>query len=66
MDNLYKVKWYRFLWDVFLCFLGLYGGFEVYYGVFFFILVKKKKYIIEEEFIEMIGLYVLVLGFSSI
>lgn len=65
MDNLHKVKWYRFLWDVFLCSLGSYGGPEAHYGVFSSILVKKKKYITEEELTEMIGLYALVPGPSS-
>ncbi|ABX81525.1 chromate efflux transporter [Acholeplasma laidlawii] len=65
MDNLHKVKWYMFLWDVFLCSLGSYGGPEAHYGVFSSILVKKKKYITEEELTEMIGLYALVPGPSS-
>lgn len=65
MDNLHKVKWYIFLWDVFLCSLGSYGGPEAHYGVFSSILVNKKKYISEEELTEMIGLYALVPGPSS-
>lgn len=65
MDNLHKVKWYMFLWDVFLCSLGSYGGPEAHYGVFSSILVKNKKYITEEELTEMIGLYALVPGPSS-
>ncbi|WP_264229362.1 chromate efflux transporter [Acholeplasma laidlawii] len=65
MDNLHKVKWYMFLWDVFLCSLGSYGGPEAHYGVFSSILVKQKKYITEEELTEMIGLYALVPGPSS-
>ncbi len=54
-----------FLWDVFLCSLGSYGGPEAHYGVFSSILVKKKKYLTEEELTEMIGLYALVPGPSS-
>jgi len=60
-----KIKWTTFLWDVFMCSLGSYGGPEAHYGVFSSILVKKKKYITEEELTEMIGLYALVPGPSS-
>ena len=54
-----------FLWNVFLCSLGSYGGPEAHYGVFSSILVKKMKYLTEEELTEMIGLYALVPGPSS-
>lgn len=54
-----------FLKDVFLCFLGSYGGPEAHYGVFSSILVDKKKYLTEQELTEMIGLYSLVPGPSS-
>lgn len=54
-----------FLWDVFMCSLGSFGGPEAHYGVFSSILVKKKKYLTEEELTEMIGLYALVPGPSS-
>lgn len=60
-----KVKWSSFLWDVFMCSLGSYGGPEAHYGVFSSILVGKKKYLTEEELTEMIGLYALVPGPSS-
>ena len=65
MENKEKVKWYIFLWDVFMCALGSYGGPEAHYGVFSSIMVKKKKYVTEEELTEMIGLYALVPGPSS-
>ncbi len=60
-----KVKWGTFLWDVFMCSIGSYGGPEAHYGVFSSVLVEKKKYLIEEELTEMIGLYALVPGPSS-
>ncbi|MDD4643347.1 MAG: chromate efflux transporter [Erysipelotrichaceae bacterium] len=60
-----KVKWSSFLWDVFMCSLGSYGGPEAHYGVFSSIMVEKKKYLTEEELTEMIGLYALVPGPSS-
>jgi len=65
MEHKVKVKWTTFLWDVFMCSLGSYGGPEAHYGVFSSILVKKKKYITEEELTEMIGLFALVPGPSS-
>lgn len=65
MDKTKKVKWSTFLWDIFMCSLGSYGGPEAHYGVFSSILIKKKKYITEEELTEMVGLYALVPGPSS-
>jgi chromate transport protein ChrA len=58
-------KWSTFLWDVFMCSLGSYGGPEAHYGVFSSIMVQKKKYLTEEELTEMIGLYALVPGPGS-
>jgi chromate transporter len=63
LDN--KVNWGTFLWDVFMCSIGSYGGPEAHYGVFSSVLVEKKKYLTEEELTEMIGLYALVPGPSS-
>lgn len=60
-----EVRWGSFLWDVFMCSLGSYGGPEAHYGVFSSILVQKKKYLSEEELSEMIGLFALVPGPSS-
>lgn len=60
-----KVKWTQFLFDVFLCSLGSYGGPEAHYGVFSQILVRKRGYITEEILTEMIGVYALVPGPSS-
>lgn len=65
MNEKKKVKWSRFLWDVFMCSLGSYGGPEAHYGVFSSLLVEKKKYLTEEELTEMIGLYALTPGPSS-
>ncbi|MFA7417124.1 MAG: chromate efflux transporter [Acholeplasma sp.] len=65
MNEASAVKWYIFLWDVFLCALGSYGGPEAHYGIFSSILVKRRKYITEEVLTEMIGLYALVPGPSS-
>jgi len=60
MSEKKKVKWSSFLWEVFMCSLGSYGGPEAHYGVFSSIMVEKKKYLTEEELTEMIGLYVSV------
>lgn len=60
-----KVKWSRFLLDVFWCSLSSYGGPEAHYGIFSSMLVEKKKYIKETELTEMIGLYAIVPGPSS-
>ncbi|OHD28873.1 MAG: hypothetical protein A2Y31_06730 [Spirochaetes bacterium GWC2_52_13] len=65
MSERIKVKWSQFLWDVFICSLGSYGGPEAHYGVFSSILVEKRNYLKEEELTEMIGLYALVPGPSS-
>lgn len=65
MEDKKKVKWSNFLWDVFMCSLGSYGGPEAHYGVFSSLLVDKHKYLTEEELTEMIGLYTLVPGPSS-
>lgn len=65
MENKDQIKWNHFLWDIFMCSLGSYGGPEAHYGIFSSILVKKKKYLTEEELTEMIGLYALVPGPSS-
>ena len=58
-------KYLQFLWDVFICALGSYGGPEAHYGVFSKVLVDKKKYLSEEELGELIGLYSLVPGPGS-
>lgn len=60
-----KIKWSTFLYDIFMCSLGSYGGPEAHYGIFSSMLVKKKKYLTEEELMEMIGLFALVPGPSS-
>ena len=61
----HTVRWGTFLKDVFLCFIGSFGGPEAHYGVFSSVLVEKKKYLTEQELTEMIGLYALVPGPSS-
>jgi len=60
-----RPSWSTFLWDVFTCSLGSFGGPEAHYGVFSSVLVKQKRYLTEEELTELIGLYALVPGPSS-
>lgn len=60
-----NIKWSMFLYEVFMCSLGSYGGPEAHYGIFSSVLVEKKKYLTEEELMEMIGLFALVPGPSS-
>lgn len=64
MDKV-KPSWSTFLWDIFMCSVGSYGGPEAHYGVFSSILVKRRQYLREEDLTEMIGLYALVPGPSS-
>lgn len=64
-NKMKKVKWSTFLYDVFMCSLGSYGGPEAHYGIFSSVLVEKKKCLTEEELTEMIGLFALVPGPSS-
>lgn len=54
-----------FLWDVFLCSLGAYGGPEAHFGVFSHQLVQKKNYVTQEELTEYIALTTLIPGPSS-
>ena len=58
-------KWRSFLWDVFICSLGAYGGPEAHYGIFMDQLVTKKKYLKEEEFVELMALTQILPGPSS-
>lgn len=60
-----KTAWKTFLWDVFICSLGSYGGPEAHYGVFTNQLVEKKKYVTEEELVELIALTGILPGPSS-
>lgn len=60
-----NVKWSTFLWDVFVCSLGAYGGPEAHYGVFTDQMVIKKKYLSEEELVELIALTGILPGPSS-
>ena len=60
-----KVKYSTFLWDVFICSLGAYGGPEAHYGVFSDQMVVKKGYITEEELTELIALTGILPGPSS-
>lgn len=54
-----------FLWDVFLCSLGAYGGPEAHFGIFIDQLVVKKRYLSEEEMAEFIALTTILPGPSS-
>ena len=65
MDDKAPVKWKTFLWDVFVCSLGAYGGPEAHYGVFTERLVQKKRYLTEAELGEYIALTSIVPGPSS-
>ena len=60
-----KVSYKTFLWDVFLCSLGAYGGPEAHYGVFTDQMINKKHYITEEELVELIALTGILPGPSS-
>lgn len=57
--------WSTFLWDVFICSLGAYGGPEAHYGVITDQMITKKKYLTEEELIELIALTGILPGPSS-
>ncbi len=61
----HKVKWSRFLKDVFICSLGAYGGPAAHYGVFTDQLVTKKAYIQEEDLVELIALCSVLPGPTS-
>lgn len=65
MDNKREVAWPTFLFDVFICSLGAYGGPEAHYGVFADQMVTKKKYISEEELAELMALTTILPGPSS-
>ena len=60
-----QVKYSTFLWDVFMCSLGAYGGPEAHYGAFSDQMVTKKGYITEEELTELIALTGILPGPSS-
>lgn len=60
-----KVSYRTFLWDVFLCSLGAYGGPEAHFGVFTDQMINKKHYITEEELVELIALTGILPGPSS-
>lgn len=60
-----KVSYGTFLWDVFICSLGAYGGPEAHYGVFADQMITKKHYITEEELVELIALTGILPGPSS-
>ncbi|MEG0238877.1 MAG: chromate efflux transporter [Anaerorhabdus sp.] len=55
----------RFLFDVFICSLGAYGGPEAHFGIFYSQLVNKKKYLTEEELIELNALCSILPGPTS-
>lgn len=59
------VKWKDFLFDVFICSIGAYGGPEAHFGVITDQMVIKKKYLSEEELIELIALTGILPGPSS-
>lgn len=56
---------HAFLWDVFLCSLGAFGGPEAHFGVFSHQLVAKKHYVTEDELTEYIALTTMIPGPSS-
>lgn len=58
-------KWKSFLWDIFICSLGAFGGPEAHYGVFTDQLVTKKQHLTEEELVELIALCSFLPGPSS-
>lgn len=60
-----KVSYLEFLWDVFICSLGAYGGPEAHYGIFADQMVTKKKYITEAELVELMALTGILPGPSS-
>jgi chromate transporter len=60
-----SISYRTFLWDVFLCSLGAYGGPEAHFGVFSHQLVQKKNYVTQEELTEYIALTTLLPGPSS-
>ena len=65
MNQQPKVPWKTFLWDVFVCSMGAFGGPEAHYGVFTERMVIKKHYLTEEELGEYIALTSIVPGPSS-
>lgn len=60
-----KVSYRTFLWDVFICSLGSYGGPEAHFGVFTDQMINKKHYITDEEMVELIALTKILPGPSS-
>ena len=60
-----KIRWRTFLFDVFICSLGAYGGPEAHFGVFTNQLVIKKNYLSDEELVELIALTGILPGPSS-
>lgn len=54
-----------FLFDVFLCSLGAFGGPEAHFGVFSERMVERKKYLSEAELAELIALTGILPGPSS-
>lgn len=54
-----------FLWDVFLCSLGAYGGPEAHYSVMIDQLAVKKKYVTEEEILELMSITTVLPGPGS-
>ncbi|MBM7541996.1 chromate efflux transporter [Amphibacillus cookii] len=60
-----STSWRSFLWDIFICSLGAFGGPEAHYGIFTDQLVTKKQYLSEEELVELIALCSILPGPSS-
>ncbi|WP_017472948.1 chromate efflux transporter [Amphibacillus jilinensis] len=60
-----STNWGSFLWNIFICSLGAFGGPEAHYGIFTDQLVIKKQYLTEEELVELIALCSILPGPSS-
>jgi len=60
-----KVPYTRFLWDVFVCSLGAYGGPEAHMGVFLDQMVVRRKYPDEGELVELTALRSILPGPTS-
>ncbi len=65
MEDRKPIKWSTFLWDVFVCSMGAYGGPEAHYGVFAERMVHRKGYVTDAELGEYIALTSIVPGPSS-
>ncbi len=61
----HHVSWKSFIYDVFICSLGAYGGPASHYGIFTEQLVERKHYIDEEDLVELIALCSILPGPTS-